>query len=118
MVQLLKYFFLALGVVFFAILLFAAYFSYTSGISPRAIFSNPAALITDTPASGDAHPYLSASQEASLRAVGVNPASLPTSLTDAQKACLLTAVGEARAKEIIGGSSPTMTELFKAKSCI
>jgi len=65
----------------------------------------------------DSNPYLSASQEAALEKVGVNPATLPTSVTDTQKTCLINAVGEVRANEIKAGAMPTVTEILKAKAC-
>ena len=71
----------------------------------------------DAPAT-DENPYLSETQEEMVKAVGIDPRALPTTLTDTQKACLLTAIGEARAREIIGGASPTMAELFSAKGCL
>jgi hypothetical protein len=117
MMRALQIFFTVLGVIFFAIILFAAYFAYTSGIDPRVLFTS-SRQVMEGGTSKDAHPYLSASQEASLRAVGINPAAVPTSLTDTQKACLLGIVGEARAAEIIGGATPTAAEFFKAQGCL
>lgn len=118
MARFLKFFFLTLGAIFLAILVFAAYFAYTSGIDPRALFTFPASGTEEGTASTDSHPYLSASQEASLRAVGINPEALPTTLTDTQKTCLLAVVGEDRAAEIMAGAAPTAIELFKANSCL
>lgn len=120
MLRFFNYFFSALGVIFFILLGIVGYLYFTSAtplsISPAQI---KAVIAPDADAPVvDENPYLSEAQENMVKAVGVDPATLPTSLTDAQKACLLTAVGEARAREIIGGASPSMTELFKAKACL
>lgn len=82
---------MSLGVAFLGILLFAAYFAYTNGIDPRTLFSAPnmpsmpRAVESDTSAGAatgatGAQTNLSASQEAALRAVGIDPAVL-TSFT-------------------------------------
>ncbi len=120
MLRILNYFFATLGVVFFVPLCVLGYVYMTSSreipFSP-AIIQQALSQDADSPAV-DENPYLTEAQENMIKAVGVDPATLPISLTEAQKACLLTSVGEARAREIMGGSSPTMTELFKAKACL
>lgn len=126
MIQFLKSFFMSLGVVFLAILLYGAYFAYSNDIDPRALFSSstpsPRAAgggEASTGAAGEAsaETRLSASQEAALRAMGIDPAIL-TSLTETQKTCIYAAVGQARAAEIIAGATPSASELFKAKGCL
>ncbi len=125
MVRFIKGFFMILGAIFFVLLIVVGVSAYRSGWSPAALLSIPGVAVpqgagaaTGAAPAADAHPYLSASQETTLRAVGINPATLPASLTDTQRTCLLAAVGEARAKEILAGSAPTVTELFKAKGCL
>lgn len=120
MLRILNYFFSTLGVVFFVLLCVLGYVYMTSSREIPFSPSTIQAVLTqnaDSPAV-DENPYLSEAQENMVKAVGVDPATLPTALTDAQKACLLTSVGEARAREIMGGDSPTTAELFKAKACL
>lgn len=111
-----------LGFIFLLLILAGVYFYFADPLGIRTL---PAEKTNDAPSSetgssagGDAHPYLSEGQEKILRAVGVDPAKLPTSLTPEQQACLINAVGEARANEIKAGALPTPVEIFKAKGCL
>ena len=121
MLAVLKYFFLFLGIVFFFILVCGGYLLYSGNFSTSALFSVPTFASpqnsTGKDMASDANPYLSASQETVLRGVGIDPSALPTTLTDVQKTCLLQTVGEGRAREIIGGATPTIAEIYNAKSC-
>ncbi len=127
---LLSWFFYILGVIFFVLILAGGYFYVTDPFGLREILpllmqqpasaSEPeeSAAVNEVPAkSEDKNPALSASQEAALENVGINPAALPTSVSDEQKTCLINAVGEARANEIKAGAMPTPMEILKAKSC-
>ncbi len=118
--RILNYFFTTLGVIFFVILIVLVHVYMTSSSTVAFSPSAVQAVLTqnENSAAVDEIPYLSEAQENMVKAVGVDPASLPTTLTEAQMACLLTAVGAARAQEIIGGETPTMSELFKAKACL
>ncbi len=126
-----KFLFITLGVIFFGILVYGAYFAYSNDINPVTLFSaasmpaspraeeNGTQATDATGATGatGAQTNLSASQEAALRAVGIDPAVL-TSLSETQKTCIYAAVGQERAAEIIGGATPTVVEIFKAKGCL
>ncbi len=127
---LLSWLFYILGVVFFVLILGGAYLYVADPFGLREIvpllMQQPASASTPkesataedvVPASADKNAALSASQEAALETVGINPAALPTSVTDTQKTCLINAVGEARANEIKAGAMPTPMEILKAKSC-
>lgn len=121
-----KWIFLLLGVLFFLILSALAFGWYSNNLGailavPSTMFSTSAPVSPSAQnAPQDANPILNATQEAALRAVGVDPATIPTpsTITDEQKACLLNAVGEARAREIIAGAAPTFAELLSAKDCL
>jgi FtsZ-interacting cell division protein ZipA len=64
------------------------------------------------------NPLLNTSQEASLEAIGINSASLPSEITPAMQVCFTEKLGEERAQEIAGGDSPTVTDYVKARSCL
>ncbi|MFH0857555.1 MAG: hypothetical protein V1848_02285 [Candidatus Magasanikbacteria bacterium] len=64
------------------------------------------------------HPLLSNKQEKTLDSIGVDVKSLPTEITKEQEACALEAIGEERAKAILGGESPSLGELLKLKGCL
>lgn len=66
----------------------------------------------------DAHPGLSESQEKSLEKIGIDPATLPTTLSDTQQNCLIDAVGEDRANAIKNGETPTLFEITKGLACM
>ncbi len=124
-----SWFFYILGVIFFVLILAGGYFFVTDPFGlreivpllmrqPQAETAEAGAKETVVPTkTADKNPALSASQEAALENVGINPEAVPSSVTDAQKTCMINAVGEARANEIKAGAIPTMTEIIKAKSC-
>ena len=130
---LLSWFFYILGVIFFVLILAGTYFYVTDAYGVRTFVSlmtssttAPQEVIQETtpqgnkvtePVQKDANPYLSENQESALEKAGINPAALPTSVSDTQKTCMINAVGEARANEIKAGAMPTAVEIFKAKSC-
>lgn len=117
-----KWFFLVLGVTFFLMLCALAYgwHAYDLGALFNARVVAPSTVPAAQDAPRDESPALNASQEAALRTVGIDPAVIPTAstITDEQKACLLAAVGEARAREIIAGAAPTFSEMLSAKDCL
>lgn len=61
---------------------------------------------------------LSASQKQALVNLGIDPASVPSSISPAQETCFVNVLGEARVAEIKTGAVPNAIEFFKAKSCI
>lgn len=131
---LLAWFFYILGVIFFVLILAGGYFYVTDPLGLREIvpllmeqqeMSAPKVeekvsgvqKETSTEKVPDKNPVLTAPQEAALESVGINPAALPTTVSDTQKTCLINAVGETRADEIKAGALPTVAEIVKAKSC-
>jgi len=66
----------------------------------------------------DKNPMLTPTQEAALEKVGIDPANVPTTITPEMEECFLEKLGEKRVIEIKGGSEPTMTDLFQARSCL
>lgn len=64
------------------------------------------------------HPLLNDSQEKTLYDLGVDTTKLPTEITPSMQACFVNVLGEDRANQIVSGSSPSATEIFKAKDCL
>ena len=80
---------------------------------PPATNSGPPGEPTNT------SPYnLSPAQKLFLEKAGIDPASLPTTISPELENCLVSAVGEERANQIKAGDVPTITDLLKAKTCL
>ena len=74
-----------------------------------------AEVTSPAPLSG---PSLTPGQENALRFIGIDPNTLPTEITETQRACFERALGEARVAEIVAGATPSVIELFSAQSCL
>lgn len=72
----------------------------------------------EVPDETDSNPALSAEQETALRSSGVDPASLPSEITPEMEVCFEEKLGAERYAEIKAGSEPTVTDFFKAQSCL
>lgn len=128
------WFFYLLGVIFFLLILAGVYIyvadpfglnalltvpampTIEEKVAPREKFTPDTSTVQDVPA--DKHPALTPTQERVLETVGIDPSTLPASVTDTQKQCLINAVGEARANEIKAGALPTVSELVRAQACL
>lgn len=137
MKKILNLFFVTLGVIFFCLIIFASYLYIADplNIKPllKALQSSPTtetvASSTSTNAQSpaeanaetteeDKNPILNSTQENALEIIGVDPASLPTSITPEQEACFVSILGQTRVDEIKAGNLPTATEFFQARGCI
>ena len=98
---------IALGVGAFALL----HYFKPYGIDVAAPFKSDMTVPYD-------HPYLSSQQESTLQNIGIDPATLPTSVTPKQADCAIGAVGKKRAAEIMAGATPTLTEIIATKKCL
>lgn len=121
----LNIFFVFLGVVFFIILIVGGIYlrNLYGGISkfkldPAEITQTQDTTSDTTSGTTDKHPYLDATQEKQLEAIGIDPAKLPTTITPEMINCFESKLGADRTKEIIGGSEPTPFEVLKASSCL
>jgi hypothetical protein len=121
----LNIFFVVLGVIFFIILLvIAGLFIFNSASSETdtpASFQGAVTLMTggEVPSDGiDSNPALNESQETALETVGIDPASLPTSISPKQEACFIELIGLDRVEEIKAGDTPTVTEIFRGRGCL
>jgi hypothetical protein len=119
-------FFVSLGVIFFLILLFISYLFIFDpfNIKPllfnnKETFNTPQNNLNETSTTTTANkPFLSDAQKKTLSSFGVDPASLPSTITQTQETCFKTKLGEARFAEISSGASPSITEFLNAKSCL
>ena len=130
LLKILNYFFVGLGVIFFAILLLTSYIFIADPFNLRPLWEMmrasemPALPGTTTDATESAvpapaaNPTLSPAQTQALEAVGLDPASVPSSITPEQEACFVAALGAARVAEIKAGDTPTPQEFFAARHCL
>ncbi len=116
---------MALGVIFFVLLIGGVWFYIADPYELRPLIESlrsvPAPVESDSATNESApaqNPKLSPAQNAALETVGINPAAMPTSFTPEQRACMLEAVGSARAEAILGGAAPTAEEFVKARACL
>jgi hypothetical protein len=118
-------FFVALGVIFFIILLVITglfIFNSVSGETDTPTsFQGAVNVMTGGEVSGDgidSNPALNESQETALETFGIDPASLPTSISPEQEACFIELIGVDRVEEIKAGDTPTVTEIFRGRGCL
>ncbi len=76
--------------------------------------TQPATADSTTPS----HPLLSPTQVNTLKSLGVDVTSLPTTISPEMEACFTNTLGEERVSQIKAGASPTPMDLLKAKSCL
>jgi len=117
--------FVALGVVFFVLLLMLAYLFIFDPWNLKPLFMGsetktsvtaPVEGSTSDPTSSTGT-QLSPAQAEALEAAGIAPAAVPT-FTAAQLQCFEGVLGKTRVDEIKAGDTPSATEFFKAKTCI
>jgi hypothetical protein len=77
----------------------------------------PALLDKDTTNSYD-HPYLTTQQENLLKSIGVEPEDIPTQITPGQEQCAVETLGQEKVNEIKAGSTPSITDILKLKTCL
>jgi hypothetical protein len=116
-------FFMVLGVIFFILILAGAYIVLADPFGLRPIWSaltggSPAPSASPAAAAQDKHSLLTPQQEQTLQKIGVDPASLPSTITPAMEACFTQKLGADRVAEIKAGSAPTPVDFFQAKSCL
>ena len=118
--SLIKKFFMIIGIVVtILIILVILLIGILALIKPYGIdvIQVVPAMLDSSPTSSYDHPNLTTQQESILESAGINPADVPTEITPAQLQCSSEALGVQRANEIAGGSTPTLTDVFKAKHC-
>ncbi len=73
---------------------------------------------TATEGDGSMAITLSAEQRSALSTFGIDPNTIPSTISAEQVACFEAELGVARVAEIRAGDSPSAMDFFKAKSCI
>lgn len=74
-------------------------------------------MTSDAPSSYD-HPLLSTDQEKLLESMGIDTATIPTTITPAQEQCAIDVLGADRVNEIKAGATPSLGDYLKAKDCL
>jgi hypothetical protein len=117
----LKFFFIILGVIFFIIIIIGVYLYVADPfeIKPliKSLTEQPTTVDTKkdtnkTTTVTDKNSHLSPAQEQVLEKIGVDPATIPTSITPAMEDCFYTQLGSKRADEIKNGAEPTASDYF------
>ncbi len=128
---LLTRFFCTLGVIFFVLICGGVYvwFADPIGIRPIVTMLLQARVAesevqhevgTSTESTTSAIQRVgvfSPAQESALRAVGIDPATLPTLMTDARLLCAVRTIGSDRVAAIKAGDMPTFAELQLLRTC-
>lgn len=114
-------FLIILGIVFLLVLCIGVYVVVYNpfGLSPfsRTPESSDTQESVASTTFQDKNPLLSPTQERALETVGVDPASLPLSITPEMKECFIATLGDVRVAEIIAGATPTLTDFYRARNC-
>lgn len=120
MKRFLNIFFVTLGIIFFTIILVGLFLFFADPFEIKSLqfTADKSSDATDEKVSSDKNPALSPAQEKALETFGIDPATVPTSVTPEQEACFVEKLGQQRVDEIKAGDSPTVVEFYKAKSCI
>lgn len=108
--------FIILGVIFALLILVIGIIIFIKPYGVDVIKVAPALFNESTTSTFD-HPYLTTQQEVILESAGVNLKTVPTEITPAQQDCSVSILGQTRVDEIIAGSTPSMSEILKVKSC-
>ena len=125
MKRFLTVFFVVLGVLFFLLIIAIAYFLIRDPYHVRPILfgmMRTSIVTTDKKPSDktptDKNPLLNASQEKALENIGIDPATLPSTITPRMQTCFQSKLGKTRVNEIKAGSKPTAEEIFTARECL
>lgn len=64
------------------------------------------------------HPLIPDAQEKAIYEMGVNVASLPTTITPEMANCFVVTLGKDRASELANGATPSLSDFLNAKNCL
>jgi len=128
LLKILNVFFVFLGVIFFILILGVIYFFVFDPFNLKTFIPEDQSLFSTTKnlifqresvdTNIDRNPLLSSEQEVMLESVGVDTSKLPSEITPEMQKCFIEKLGQERANEIVGGSSPTAGEIISANSCL
>lgn len=125
MKRVLSIFFITLGVIFFILILAVVYLFTFDPLGIREPTPTSADEIVSTTEDAiststleDKNPLLNPTQENALEAIGVDPSSLPSTITPEMEACFIDVLGMERVEEIKAGDLPSALEFLQARECI
>lgn len=130
MKKILTRFFVTLGIVFFVSILVGVYFFITDPYNLKPLIfgteqKNTSVENVDTSVEAETSStastggfQLSDTQRHTLESFGIDPSTVPTSISAEQEACFNEVLGTSRVAEIKAGDTPNALEFVKAKSCI
>lgn len=133
MKKILNVFFVILGVIFFIIILIGIYLFVAdpynlkplilgSGTGSSTVTQGSSSAADNTPNaaqdSADQNPVLNQDQETALQAVGIDPTTVPSTISPEQESCFIDTIGAARVEAIKAGDSPTALEIFAGRNCL
>lgn len=119
-----RVFFQTLGVIFFILIILGIYlwkadpFNFKDFLGNVSLPLNFSADPANSNYNGDANSLLNQEQENILRSAGIDPASLPSSISPEMEKCFAEKLGQDRVDEIKAGAEPGMIDLYKANSCL
>ncbi len=87
----------------------------SSNLVKSPLVATSTAISTSTP---DRNPLLSEKQEDLLIKAGVDPSTLPKSITPEMESCFVSKLGASRVNAIKNGETPTLEEIIVAKVCL
>lgn len=113
-------FFVTLGVIFAILILAGVYMFVFDPLNIKPLFQKKSVPSETSPQTTqkEQNQNISPSQKKALETFGIDPKTLPTSLTPIQEACFIKILGEARVSQIKAGDVPTPSEFLSAKSCL
>ncbi len=119
-----------MGVLFLIQLCVALYFFVADpyNLKPLIFGETSPKTLENTPSTESVHTgtgtppttgfTLSAAQKSALTSLGIDPTTVPSTISAAQEVCFVETLGSARVSEIKAGAVPNAIELLKAKPCI
>ncbi len=123
--------FVGLGVIFLVLILISVYFFITDPYNLKPLIFGSDQVTTNSEkttniSTGDAPQttstsggfMLSSAQKQALTSFGIDPASIPSSISAEQETCFAGVLGASRVAEIKAGAVPNALEFFRAKTCI
>lgn len=132
MLKFIKGFFITLGIIFFLLIIVIAYLIIADPFEIRPLiksFQGDLSVVEesmdqtsmkniDDSVVVDKNPLLNTSQEKTLEALGIDPATIPTTFTPDMEVCAVEKLGAQRVEEIKGGATPTVMDYMKGKDCL
>ena len=87
--------------------------SSSAGAATDSVTTDDAYSVTP-----EANSLLTPAQSAALEFVGIDPATLPTTITPEQEECFISVLGADRVAAIKAGAVPSPLEIFAARECL